>query len=250
MLTTRFFLDTRRSDKDGLFTLYLVLSKNRTKAMMTLGLKLAEGQWKNGEVVEHPQKKFWNSFLSAKKGEYDRAIIELTYNGAFAQKPAKECLQILREYTDPEYAAKCQEARERKRIEENSFANYFLSFLERKDNAGTRGLYMDTYRKMKSFCETEGYDFQSLSFNEITRPWLESFERYCLTTQRQNMASRHLRDIRAAFNSAIDDEKTSSYPFRKMKIKVIESRDKSFPASQLRLFFNHKCYPGGEQEAV
>ena len=250
MLTTRFFLDTRRPDKEGLFTLYLVLSKNRTTAMTSLGLKLSKDQWKNGEVVEHPKKKFWNGLLSAKKGDYDRAIVELTYNGAFAMKSAKECLQILRERVDPEYAAKCQEERERKKIQENSFARFFLSFLGEKDSAGTKGLYHDTYRKIESFCEAEGYDFMSLSFDDITKPWLESFERFCLKTQRQNTASRHLRDIRAVFNAAIDAEKTTRYPFRKMKIKVVESRDKSFTASELRQLFNFGCYPEGEQEAV
>ena len=35
-----------------------------------------------------------------------------------------------------------------------------------------------------------------------------------------------------------------------MKIKVVESRDKSFTASELRQLFNFGCYPGGEQEAV
>lgn len=218
--------------------------------MTALGLKLSQDQWKNGEVVEHPKKKFWNGFLSAKKGDYDRAIIELTYNGAFAHKTAKECLQILRERVDPEYAAMCQEAREKKRVEENSFARYFLSFLGEKGNAGTKGLYLDTFRKMESFCASEGYDLMSLSFDDISKAWLESFERYCLRTQKQNTASRHLRDIRAVFNAAIDAERTTRYPFRKMKIKVVESRDKSFSASQLRLLFNHKCYPGGEQEAV
>lgn len=250
MMTTRFFLDTRRPDKDGLFTLYLSLTKKGKTAMISLGLKLYSNQWDGGAVVNHPKKKFWNGFLAARKGDYERAIIELTYNGAFVNKSAKECLEILREQVDPEFAAMRQEAKERQRIEENSFARHFCSFLAEKGNDGTRGLYMDTYRKMESFCASEGYDFLSLSFDDITKPWLESFERYCLTTQRQNTASRHLRDIRAAFNAAIDAEKTTRYPFRKMKIKVVESRDKSFSASQLRSLFHHKCYPGGEQEAV
>ena len=66
MIKTRFFLDTRRADKEGLFTLYLVLSKKGMTAMTTMGLKLSKDQWQNGEVVDHPKKNFWNGVLSAK----------------------------------------------------------------------------------------------------------------------------------------------------------------------------------------
>ena len=250
MIQTRLYLDIRRPDKQGLYTLYLVLAKNGTTAMTSMGVKLLSDQWSDGEVVNHPHKKTLNAFISARKGDFDRAVLELSYNGAFVNKTAKESLTILKEYIDPELAAQHLEEKRHVEEEKSSFSKAFLSFIDRIETDGTRGLYLYTYRKIEAYCSSVGIDLQALTFMDITRSWLESFERFCLTTQKQNTASRHLRDIRAVFNAAIDDGKTSHYPFRKYKILVAESRDKSFTAVQLRRLFNHACYKGGEQEAV
>lgn len=250
MIQTRLYLDVRRPDRQGLYTLYLVLAKNGTTAMTSLGIKLLTDQWSNGEVVNHPQKKTMNAFISAKKSDFDRAILELNYNGAFVNKTAKESLTILKEYIDPELAAKHLEEKRKNKEERSCFSKFFLSYIDRIETDGTRGLYLYTYHKIEDYCSSVGINFYGLSFEDISRSWLESFERFCLTTQKQNSASRHLRDIRAVFNAAIDDGRTNNYPFRKYKIIVAESRDKSFTASQLRRLFNYECYEGGEQEAV
>jgi integrase len=207
-------------------------------------------QWKNGVVIDHPKKAFWNSYLSAKKGDIDRAIIELSYNGAFVNKTAKESLQILKEYLDPELAAKKAEENRRIAMEKNSFMRFFSARLETIENDGTRTLYRDTYNKVIRYCRAHDIDPQILSFSDIDKKWLESFEHECLITQRQNTASRHLRDIRAVFNSAIDEGITTCYPFRKFVIKKEETLDKSYTAKELRTFFNYECYEGGQRESV
>jgi len=87
-------------------------------------------------------------------------------------------------------------------------------------------------------------------FESIDKAWLDDFVVFCRTTESQNTVSRHLRDIRAVLNEAIDEGRTQSYPFRKYKIKTEESFDKSFTAEELRNLFRYECYPGGEQRAV
>lgn len=250
MIKATTYLDKRKADKDGLFSLYLVLTKNGTKAMSFMGIKLSAEQWENGKVVKHPRKDFLNSFISAKMGDVNRAILELRYEGSFVNKTAKESLQILNEQLDPELAAKRMDDERKQSIEANSFARYFCKHMEGFKNAGTKGLYEDTYNKLSSFCQSEGIDFPTLSFTDINKKWLESFEQYCLTTQRQNTASRHLRDIRAVFNAAIEEEITSCYPFRKFKIQKEETIDKSYTADELRELFEYQCYSKAEQEAV
>ena len=246
MITTRFYLDKRTPGKDGLCTLYLVIQKHGKAAMSSLGVKLAPDQWKDGKVVNHKNETSLNRILAIKKGDVETAVLELMFNGAFVKKTPKECLDILMEYLDPERL----EDKRRREKEAASFVKYFEKYLDTIRNDGTKGLYSFTLRKVREFCDSEGYDPDTLTFDDITKMWITSFENYCLTTQKQNSASRHLRDIRAVFNSAIDDGVTTNYPFRKFKIKKEETRDKSYSAAELRALFNHKCYPGGEQEAV
>lgn len=110
---------------------------------------------------------------------------------------------------------------------------------------------MDTYKKLSSFClSAYGTTGEDLKFEEINKTWLDAFEEFCLKTERQNTASRHLRDIRAVFYSAIDNGLTVNYPFRKFKIKKAPTLDKSYTSQELRTLFLYNCYPGGEQEAV
>lgn len=250
MIKATTYLDKRKADKNELFSLYLVLTKNGTKAMSFLGIKLSAEQWENGKVVKHPRKDFLNTFISAKMGDVNKAILELTYNGSFVNKTAKESLQILNEHMDPELAAKRLEAERKQSIEANSFARFFRKHMEGFNNEGTKGLYEDTYNKLSSFCQFKGIDFRTVSFAEINKKWLESFELYCLMTQRQNTASRHLRDIRAVFNAAIEENATSCYPFRKFKIQKEETIDKSYTAKELHALFTHNCFSKAEQEAV
>ena len=250
MITYRLYLDTRKPGKDGLCNLYLVLSKQGKTAMTSLNVRLSPEQWKDDKVVKHPNQKRLNCILTAKKGDVSRAILDLSFNGAFVNKTARESLDILLDYLNPERAEERLEEQRRKETEAKSVAKYFSSFINKIENSGTRDLYLATYNKMLQYCEEEGIDFAHLTFDDVDQAWLDAFEKYCLTTQKQNTASRHLRDIRAVFNAAIDDGLTTKYPFRKFKIKVEESRDKSFTADKLRELFNHNCYPGGEQEAV
>ena len=250
MIKTRLYLDSRKLDKEGKGTLYFVLSKNGTSAMSSLGIKLFLEQWENGKVIKHTKKDFLNRIIDAKKGDIEKAIIELSYTGIFTHKSAKECVQIIKEYLDPEFAIKNAEEKERRTIENKSFLTYYSKHLSSIDKPGTHGLYMDTYNKIKAFCSTNGKDAESLLFDDINKNWLVSFENFCLKTQRQNTASRHLRDIRAVINAAIDDGITTNYPFRRFKIKKEETIDKSFTASELRSLFNYICYEGGQQEAV
>ncbi|MBP5333714.1 MAG: site-specific integrase, partial [Bacteroidales bacterium] len=250
MVSASTFFDQRMADKKGLYSLYWVLNKNGSRAVSSLGIKLAEEQWKDGKVIKHPQKDFLNRFISAKMGDINRAILELSYSGALVNKTAKESIKAINEHLDPDLAAKNIEAQHLKEVEETSFARFFRKHIERYDNSGTRQLYEDTYNKMKDYCQSEGIDFLSVSFSDINKKWLESFEKYCLTTQRQNTANRHLRDIRAVFNAAIDEELTTNYPFRKFKIRKEATIDKSFTAAELRNLFSYKHCTGRQQEAI
>lgn len=250
MITSRLFFDLRRPDSKGRGRLRVVVTKNGTTATMSLGIALKPEQWENGEVVRHDDATILNRAISIKKGIIDRTLMEQSALGTFVGKTAKDVVDSLREALDPDLAAQRKEQEDRKAVERNSFTLYYEKYIQSKDNAGTKTLYSDTLKKIQAFCESEGRDFRTLSFTQVTKAWLASFEAFCLKTEKQNTASRHLRDIRAAFNSAIDDGLTDWYPFRKLKIRYEETLDKSYTSDELRALFTAQCYPGGEQEAV
>lgn len=246
MIKTRFYLDIREGDKEGLHSMYLVLSKSGSTAMTALNIKLTKEQWEGGQVVKHPKKDFLNNYLSIVKGNISQAILQLSMSGSFSNKTARESLDAILDYIDPE--------REAERIRKAKHAKLFATFFQKHMNAipkdSTRRLYTDTYRKIEGFCLESGEDVNDILFDDINNSWLVSFESFCLLTESQNTASRHLRDIRAVFNAAIDDGLTNNYPFRKFKIKKSGTKDKSFSAEELRCLFNFKSGVPGEQESI
>ena len=250
MVKTHFYLDKRSCDQEGKHTLYIVISKNGTSSMSSLGIKLSIEQWNGHEVVKHPDKALLNNILSAKKGDINRAILELTYQGLLANKTAKEALSILLEYTDPVKAEARKAAEIKKVLAVNGLSARFRHFINLKSNPGTKQLYTDTFNKIDAFCKSTGSDMEMLSLDDINSSWLIAFEQFCLLTERQNTASRHLRDIRAVLNDAIDDGVTSNYPFRKFKVKKQETKDKSFTSDELRRLFAFKSDVPGERESI
>lgn len=213
-------------------------------------MNLLPEEWDGANVVNRDDAKQLNRIIGDKLSMVNHALLHLELKGELIGRSAKEVLLMVMEHINPEKAEQLAEEQDRKQKANNSFSNYFKSFIDTKDNAGTRRLYLDTYNKIERFCDATGKDYQALTFDDITKQFIGDFEQYCLTTQSQNTASRHLRDIRAVFNAAIDDEKTTNYPFRKYRIKKEESRDKSYSAKELRELFSYSCYPGCEQEAV
>lgn len=250
MVGSKLYFDNRRPDKEGRGALRIVITKRGTTSMFSTGIRILADQWDGQKVVKHPDMKALNSAIKIKVGNVERALIDLTNEGRLTGKTAPEIVAILQEELDPGVAKAREEARIRKNSRVNGVAAYFLRHIGTKANDGTRQLYEDTYNKLKAFCEDAQTDFDTLSFEQITVSFLGAFEQFCLKTQKQNTASRHLRDVRAVFNSAIDDGVTTNYPFRKYKIKTEETRDKSFSSEELRRLFDYRCYAGGQQEAV
>lgn len=250
MVGSRLYFDNRRPDKQGRGTLRVMITRNGTVAMLSLGIRLLADQWDGAHVVNHPEAKLLNSAIRIKHGDIERSLIDLTNSGRLTGKSAAQAKALLEEELSPGVAQMRKEAARKRHVSVNGLAAFFRRFIARIDNKGTRGLYQDTYNKIVKFCQEHDIEFDNLLFEDIKQTWLEDFERFCLRTEKQNTASRHLRDIRAVFNAAIDDNLTNSYPFRKFKIKHEITEDKSYTSEELRRLFSFKSKIGGEREAI
>ena len=165
--------------------------------MFSTGIKLLPDQWDGKMVVRHPEMKSLNSALKIQVGNVEKALIELSSAGRLSGINAQEIVAILQEELDPMTVQSRKEAQMKKNMQANGFFAYFQRFTKMKSNVGTRKLYEDTFNKLRAFCDENQIDWTSLSFEDVNRSFLTSFEQFCLKTQRQNTASRHLRDIRA-----------------------------------------------------
>lgn len=96
----------------------------------------------------------------------------------------------------------------------------------------THELYAVTLSKIESFTNNAN----SLQFEDITVGWLKKFDTWlmesCLSA---NARAIHLRNLRAVFNRAIDDELTTNYPFRKFKIIKEPTRKRALSVEQIRM---------------
>lgn len=92
----------------------------------------------------------------------------------------------------------------------NVFINVLDKFLETKVKQGTRKVYIETRKKILSFDP-------DATFETITIDWLTRFDNEMYKKGlKTNYRGIQLRNIRAVFNYAIDNEITTLYPFRRI----------------------------------
>lgn len=142
------------------------------------------------------------------------------------------------------------------------------NFFFQKEQFGTAGLYDNTRTSLGRFLGENGNsETQSLlPFEKITVEFLKDYERWMLrfgkSTRKKDTAPTaasittiaiYMRNIRAAFNTAVDDWKIVSkdlYPFGKRKYKIPTSKNikKALPMSIIEKIIYFKC--GNEREEM
>ena len=142
--------------------------------------------------------------------------------------------------------------------EGGTFTYYFKSFIEKKAGR-TREIYQNTLDKI---IRLHGDD---VPFDAVNHSWLENFDRSMRTSDicngrgevlRTGLATNaraiHLRNIRAVFNKAIDEEVIGLelYPFRRFKIEKERTRKRAVSLTQLRALFDYPCETAAEEWAV
>lgn len=229
MIFVRLTLDKRRLPKNAkVAPLKIVITKGRVRSLIPVGLSIGiKDEWDqaNQKVVNNPKKHQLNDILEARVFEVKQIINRLRLEGrldGLASHQIKD-LVVAEMYPD--------------RVEEEKpvlFVDHYNRFLSRKKGR-THELYKITLARLREFCPT----LDSLRFEDIGVAWLHDFETHISPqSPSQNARNIHLRNIRAVFNDAIDEEVTTFYPFRKFKIIGIPTRKRSLPVDKLRSLFN------------
>ena len=233
MANSSFFLDTRRTKPGCPSVLKVAICHKRISAYISLPVKLFPNQWdsRKNQVVKHPQQQLYNLQITGIKQVVDRTIFILADDGRLPSMTAADIRDEVERKLNPEKA----ELKKQEQVRKNLFVTRFTMFADSK-KPSTRGVYMHTLSRMRAFA---GAKLDRLAFEDITKEWLTSFENYLAqTAPSKNARNIHLRNIRAVFNEALDDEITTFYPFRRFKIRPVATAKRNLKVQELNTLFN------------
>lgn len=232
MATLRPQLDTIRCNSRGLYVVRLVLRHNSSVSSITLrGIELKKDQWDDRKcaVVRTPQKDFYNKYISEMFFAYQQALFDAPKQGVrIVDMTAAELRQYLINVVTPPEENKC------------SFKSVFDTFVKSHTNKRTRAIYRATWNKIAAYDKNA----ESLTFEKMNKAWLGCFMAWMAETSPSvNARNIHLRNIRAVFNEAIDNEYTTCYPFRRFKIRPEQTAKRNLSPADLLSVFDAKVLP-------
>lgn len=237
-ITIKPYLDTRRAVGDVPVSMMLSLTSHGKSALIPVGVKIAPSLW---------DKKAQSVKKCPRKAYFDKAISDRYYAvQEMISKLSEEDEELMRRLTITEIKNIILErldGKERKDTGNGSFALGYKKFVETKQGR-TRQIYETTWKRICEFTDKA----ERLNFEDITAKWLNEFNGYMAKrSPAQNARSIHLRDMRAVFNFAIDEEMTDLYPFRKFKIKSTPTMKRSLSADDIRMIATMPLLPWQEE---
>ena len=237
MASTKFYLDERRTKEGSPSVLKIAITQNRKVSYISLDARLFHHQWDadKEKVKDHSEEFILNAYIREMRQKVDSVIINLMRDGLLKDMSATD----IRDYVMAELNPETKKNKE----DESLFITRFLKFVEPK-KASTKETYMHTLNRVRAFI---GDAVESLHFEDITLDWLNSFNSFMAqTSPSPNARNIHFRNLRAVFNNAIENDITTHYPFRKFKIKAVETAKRSLTVEELRRLFFFSC----EEHAV
>lgn len=229
MATIKIYLDVRTVRKDGTSPLKIYISHKGKVALIGLNMYVAACNWDetSSTVVGLPNRVKFNAFLLQKKIEAENVLLRLSFEDVIDNMNVMQIRDAILGKEEDE-----------KEVRENNFAAAFRKFIAQKKNPGTKSVYMQTLSKLYKFCP----EFDTVEYESITKGWLTDFDAFLATTSpSRNARNIHLRNIRAVFNFAIDEEYTTVYPFRRFRIRAEETPKRSLSIEQLRMLRDYPC---------
>lgn len=214
MATVGFYLDTRREKKDGTFPIKLQV-RHKGQIMLCTDFCATPETWMGTEYNKSAKNyKAKNVAIRNLINRVEMLLVILDDNQKLKGMSDKALKEHILKSIKNESTCK-------------TFVSYIDEFIATKSKENTIVLYKATKNKILAYDPT-------CTFETMTRKWLESFNKWLKDTGiKTNSISIHLRNIRAVFNHAIDNEETELYPFRKFTIEREETRKRSLKPKQL-----------------
>ena len=233
MATIRIYLDTRSRKADGTFPLKLAVNHRGQTALIPLEFSLHRNQWdaRLQRVIEHPAKQELQRIISTVQSKAVTCLLSAKAGGLLKGMAIGEIRDYVRKRIDPDFNE-----------DEDTvlFADWYQRVMDRHTKPRTHEIYLMTLQWMKRFDD----GFARLRFEDITKDWLQRFFLFMQDSSPSiNARNIHLRNIRAVFNDAIDNDITTAYPFRKLKVRPAATVKRNIKVDDLRKFLTVECKP-------
>lgn len=234
MATIKYYLDKRATGWDKPAPLKLSIRHRNKAILVPTNVRILPEQWDNAtnKVVNHTKAAQLNNLLLRRYLDAECEVLRLQEEGALSAMKLSQLRSAIMNVLYPET-----------QVDETRLFMYrFRRFASLKTNQRTKEIYTTTISRILAYdrkCE-------QLTFEDVDRAWLNGFESFLAKTAPSvNARAIHLRNIRAVFNDAIDDEITQHYPFRKFKIKREATPKRALSVEELRELF---AYPVEEYQ--
>ena len=233
MATIRIYLDTRAKKADGTFPLKLAVNHRGQTALIPLEISLHRNQWdaRMQRVIEHPAKQELQRIISTVQSKAVTCLLSAKADGLLKGMAIGEIRDYVRKRIDPEYNE-----------DEGTvfFADWYQRVMDRHTKPRTHNIYLMTLQWMQRFDD----GFSRLRFEDITKDWLQRFFAFMQDSSPSiNARNIHLRNIRTVFNDALDNDITTAYPFRKLKIRPAATVKRNIKVDELRQLFTMDIEP-------
>lgn len=226
MITTRLYLDTRRSAEGRPAPLKISIYHNREVAYLSTGIKVLPSAWDASALMTKDKSTMLS--ISRFKLKIDTMLLDLLEKGKLDGLSASGIRNLVQRELNPAEAAAAK------------FMECLKAFAKSRRMPRTREIYMATYDRILAFDSKA----ESLEFQDITVGWLDRFDSFLAkTSPKKNARNVHFRNIKAVFNDALKKELTLFYPFRKFDVKPELTMHKNLLIGQLRSLFNAKIKP-------
>ena len=206
-----------RDKRDGM--LHFRFTNLRTHASRALNIRVQESQWDGKKVINHPNAHELNltltSILTAAQMELLKVVNSMPTRFAHPSVLRDKVCEVIFPSGEVDRVAR-------------PFVDIMAEFRDTHTRESTRIVYNTTIGVLNRFdagatCET------------INLRWLTDFRQWMM---RQGYSTNYRaiqeRNIRSVFNYAIDNDLTTSYPFRKWKVEIGNARPRDITSEELR----------------
>lgn len=228
-------LDKRSPQKDGTYPIKLRIT-HKGEFYINLKISVLESQWrevvdqkdlksKTGLVINHDLAARYNNFISSRKLEIDKKLLDLADSRKIL---AMDSAQLKGYITTDDTVPK-----------DYLFKTHYDKYVAGLSRPNTVSSLKYTYSKIGKFCNAN-----TLSFRNMNYEWIKEFDRFMeLDGLCVNARGIYMRNIKAVFNDAINCDHISLalYPFRKFRIQKEATQKRSLSIEQLRQLMNCEC---------
>lgn len=207
----------------------LRISQGDTAALLSTGITIDRDLWdsKTSSVVGTSQAKTYNNHLNAMRLKAESILLDLRLSGKLPKMTAND---IKRAVT----LSMANEPMDKPPL-------LFVDAIRKARDAQGRKNSKDIYDLAVRYLQSYDPLLDSRTIDEADYNYIVGFDKYLSARNSRNSRNIYHRALRTAFNMAIDEERTTNYPYRRFKLRNEITRDKALSVEDLRRVLSCEC---------